>query len=223
MSPERFTLLFPLWTLLGAVVALLWPPLFIWFRGPLITLGLGVIMLGMGLGLAPQDFLRVGQRPQPVFIGLAAQLLVMPSLAATLAWGLQLSPPLAVGLILVGCCPGGTASNVVALIARADVALSVVMTTLSTLAAVVLTPRLTELLASQYVPVNGWTLFLKVVLLPVALGVVLKQGFPRVARRVQPLMPPLAVVMIVASIVGCLLYTSPSPRDTNPSRMPSSA
>ena len=208
MSPERFTLLFPLWTLLGAVVALLWPPLFIWFRGPLITLGLGVIMLGMGLGLAPQDFLRVGQRPRPVFIGLAAQFLVMPSLAATLAWVLQLSPPLAVGLILVGCCPGGTASNVVALIARADVALSVVMTTLSTLAAVVLTPRLTELLASQYVPVNGWTLFLKVVqvvLLPVALGVVLKQGFPRVARRVQPVMPPLAVVMIVmivASIVG---------------------
>ena len=81
----------------------------------------------------------------------------------------------------MGCCPGGTASNVVALIARADVALSVVMTTLSTLAAVVQTPRLTELLASQYVPVNGWTLFLKVVqvvLLPVALGVVLKQGFP---------------------------------------------
>ena len=208
MSPERFTLLFPLWTLLGAVAALLWPPLFTWFRGPLITLGLGVIMLGMGLGLAPKDFLRVGQRPRPVFIGLAAQFLVMPSLAATLAWGLQLSPPLAVGLILVGCCPGGTASNVVALIARADVALSLVMTTLSTLAAVVLTPRLTELLASQYVPVNGWTLFLKVVqvvLLPVALGVVLKQGFPQVARRVQPVMPPLAVVMIVmivASIVG---------------------
>ena len=208
MSPERFTLLFPLWTLLGAVVALLWPPLVDWFRGPLITLGLGVIMLGMGLGLAPQDFLRVGQQPRPVVVGVAAQFLVMPCLAAALAWGLQLSPPLAVGLILVGCCPGGTASNVVALIARADVALSVVMTTLSTLAAVVLTPRLTELLASQYVPVNGWTLFLKVVqvvLLPVALGVLLKQGFPQVARRVQPVMPPLAVVMIVmivASIVG---------------------
>ena len=88
--------------------------------------------------------------------------------------------------------PGGTASNVVALIARADVALSVVMTTLSTLAAVVLTRRL-ELLASRYVPVNGWTLFLQVVqvvLLPVALGVVLKQGFPQLARRVQPVMRP---------------------------------
>ena len=208
MSPERFTLWFPFWTLLGSVLALVYPPLFTWFRGPLITLGLGLIMLGMGLGLAPRDFGRVGQRPRAVLIGVIAQFLVMPSLAAMLAWILQLSPPLAVGLILVGCCPGGTASNVVALIAHADVALSVVMTTVSTLAAVVLTPRLTELLASQYVPVDGWALFLKVVqvvLLPVALGVLLKQGLPAVARRVEPVMPPLAValiVLIVASIVG---------------------
>ena len=208
MSLERFTLWFPLWTLLGAVMALLCPPLFVWFRGPLITVGLGVIMLGMGLGLAPQDFVRVGRRPWAVLLGATAQFIVMPALAATLAWLLQLSPPLAVGLILVGCCPGGTASNVVALIARADVALSVVMTTVSTVAAVVMTPRLTELLASQYVPVNGWALFLKVVqvvLLPVAVGVLLKQGCPGVARRVEPVMPPLAVVLIVlivASIVG---------------------
>ena len=208
MTWERFTLLFPLWTLLGALLALLHPPLFIWFKGPLIALGLGVIMLGMGLGLAPRDFVRVGRRPAPVGLGVLAQFLVMPSLAALLALVLQLEAPLAVGLILVGCCPGGTASNVVALIGRADVALSVVMTTCSTIAAVVLTPRLTELLASQYVPVDGWALFLKVVqvvLLPLSIGIVLKQGFPRVARCVEPVMPPLAVtaiVLIVSSIVG---------------------
>lgn len=208
MSPERFTLLFPLWTLLGALSSLVFPGLFTWFRGPWITLGLGVIMLGMGLGLTPGDFLRVGQRPRPVLIGVASQFLVMPLLAALIAAGLKLPAPLAVGLILVGCCPGGTASNVVALIGRADVALSVVMTTCSTLAAVVLTPRLTELLASQYVPVDGWALFLKVVqvvLLPITVGVLLKQGFPRLAHRVEPVMPPLAVtaiVLIVSSIVG---------------------
>ena len=208
MTPERYTLLFPVWTVMGASLSLIVPEWFTWFRGPWITIGLGLIMLGMGLGLAPRDFVRVGQRPAPVGLGVLAQFLVMPSLAAVLAFMLRLEPPLAVGLILVGCCPGGTASNVVALIGRADVALSVVMTTCSTLAAVVLTPRLTELLASQYVPVDGWALFLKVVqvvLLPLSIGVLLKQGLPRVARRVEPVMPPLAVtaiVLIVSSIVG---------------------
>jgi len=167
-----------------------------------------VIMLGMGLGLSPDDFLRVGRQPRPALVGVIAQFAVMPALAAAIAALLRLPAPLAVGLILVGCCPGGTASNVVALIARADVALSVVMTSLSTLAAVLFTPRLTEWLASQYVPVNGWLLLLRVlqvVLVPVACGVLLKQGLPSLARRVEPVMPPisvLAIVMIVASVVG---------------------
>ena len=91
-----------------------------------------------------------------MLLGVLVQFLVMPALAAGIAAALHLPAPLAVGLILVGCCPGGTASNVVALIGRGDVALSVVMTTVSTLAAVVLTPRLTQVLASQYVPVDGW-------------------------------------------------------------------
>ena len=208
MSLERFTTLFPLWTLLGSLLALVHPPLFSWFRGPLITIGLGLIMLGMGLGLAPRDFLRVSRQPRAVSLGVIAQFVVMPSLAAAIAVILRLPAPLAVGLILVGCCPGGTASNVVTLIAKGDVALSVVMTSVSTVAAVVLTPRLTELLASQYVPVDGWLLLLRVlqvVLVPVACGVLLKQGMPRLASRVEPAMPPLAVVaivLIVASVVG---------------------
>ena len=208
MSLERFTTLFPLWTLLGSLLALVHPPLFSWFRGPLITIGLGLIMLGMGLGLTPRDFLRVSRQPRAVSLGVIAQFVVMPSLATAIAVMLRLPAPLAVGLILVGCCPGGTASNVVTLIAKGDVALSVVMTSVSTVAAVVLTPRLTELLASQYVPVDSWLLLLRVlqvVLLPVACGVLLKQGAPRLAGRVEPLMPPLAVVavvLIVASVVG---------------------
>ena len=208
MSLERFTTLFPLWTLLGSAFALLEPALFTWFNGLWITLGLGLIMLGMGLGLSPNDFLRVGRTPRPALVGVIAQFAVMPALAAAIAALLRLPAPLAVGLILVGCCPGGTASNVVAMIARADVALSVVMTSLSTLAAVVFTPRLAEWLASQYVPVDGWLLLwrvLQVVLLPVTCGVLLKQGLPSLARRVAPVMPPIAVaaiVMIVASVVG---------------------
>ena len=208
MSLERFTTLFPLWTLLGSLLALVHPPLFGWFRGPLITIGLGLIMLGMGLGLAPRDFLRVSRQPRAVSMGVIAQFVVMPSLAAAIAVILRLPAPLAVGLILVGCCPGGTASNVVTLIAKGDVALSVVMTSISTMAAVVLTPRLTDVLASQYVPVDGWLLLLRVlqvVLVPVTCGVLLKQGLPRLATRVEPAMPPIAVVaivLIVASVVG---------------------
>lgn len=205
---ERFTLLFPLWTLLAAALALPCPWLFTWLHGSRIVIALGVIMLGMGLELRWADFQRVLRRPAAAALGVALQFLVMPALSAMVAWALRLPPALAVGLILVGCCPGGTASNVVSLIAGADVALSVVMTTVSTLAAVVLTPLLTGLLAGRYVPVDGWKLLLdvlQVVLLPVALGVVLKRCTPALSRRLSPLMPPLAVlaiVMIVASVVG---------------------
>ncbi len=205
---ERFTLLFPLWTLLAAALALPCPWLFTWLRGPLIVLALAVVMLGMGLELELADFRRVLRRPGPPALGVAAQFLVMPVLAALVAVLLRLPPSLAVGLILVGCCPGGTASNVVTLIARANVALSVVMTTFSTLAAVLLTPLLTGLLAGRYVPVDGWKLLLdvlQVVLLPVGLGLALKRGAPGLSRRLGPVMPPLAVlaiVLIVASIVG---------------------
>ena len=205
---ERFTLLFPLWTLLAAALALPFPWLFTWLQGPLIVLALALIMLGMGLELQLADFRRVLRRPTAAGLGVAAHYLVMPVLAALVAWLLRLPPPLAVGLILVGCCPGGTASNVVSLIARGDVALSVVMTSASTLAAVVLTPALTGLLAGRYVPVDGWKLLvdvLQVVLLPVAAGLLLRRGAPGLAQRLGPVMPPLAVlaiVLIVASIVG---------------------
>lgn len=205
---ERFTLLFPLWTLLAAALALPFPWLFTWLQGPLIVLALALIMLGMGLELQLEDFRRVLRRPAAAGLGVAAQYLVMPGLAALVAWALRLPAPLAVGLILVGCCPGGTASNVVSLIARGDVALSVVMTSASTLAAVALTPALTGLLAGRYVPVDGWKLLadvLQVVLLPVAAGLLLRRGAPGLARRLGPVMPPvavLAIVLIVASIVG---------------------
>ena len=203
-----FTNLFPLWVLAGAVCALWQPQYFTWFSGPLIPAGLGVIMLGMGLTLTVDDFRRVAKMPRCVVCGFALQYSVMPCLGWGLAELFRLPPELAAGLILVSCCPGGTASNVVAYLARADVPLSVTLTTLSTLASVILTPALTTWLVGNRVDVSFWKLFgdtLQVVILPVALGVALNQFFPRFTKQLLPAAPFLDVVfitLIVSSIVG---------------------
>src|SRR5687767_8525753 len=170
---NTLTNLFPIWVLLGGIVALFQPQLFTWFRGPAIVWGLAVIMLGMGMTLSVNDFQRVLKLTKAVAVGFAAQYTVMPFLGWAVAHLLRLETPHAVGLILVACCPGGTASNVVTYIARADVALSVLMTTCSTFGAILLTPLLTKWLAGTYVPVDAWKLFIdtvQIVLLPVLLG-----------------------------------------------------
>jgi bile acid:Na+ symporter, BASS family len=199
---------FPIWVLLGGVLALVHPPWVTWFSGPYIVWGLAVIMLGMGITLSVEDFRRVLKLPQAVAAGFAAQYLIMPLLGWSLAHLLKLPTPLAVGLILVSCCPGGTASNVVTYIARANVALSVLMTMCSTLGAIVMTPLLTKWLAGTLVPVDAWGLFLstvQVVLLPVLLGVGLHHAAPRLVRAVLPVAPLVSVVtiaLICASIIG---------------------
>ncbi|MBM4023442.1 MAG: bile acid:sodium symporter family protein, partial [Planctomycetes bacterium] len=184
------------------------PELFTWFRGPLIVGGLTIVMLGMGMTLSPADFTRVVSRPAAVFAGFVAQFTIMPAAGWAVATGLDLPPPLAVGLILVGCCPGGTASNVVTYIAKADVALSVTMTTCSTLAAVVLTPLLTSLLAGHLVEVDPIGLFrdtLLVVVLPVAGGLLFTRFLPDMAADLMPAAPlvsVLAIALICGSIIG---------------------
>ncbi len=158
---------------------------------------LAFIMLCMGLTLTLEDFRRIARNPGEVAIGFVAQYSIMPLTAWGVAHALNLPPHFAVGLILVGCCPGGTASNLVAYIAGADVALSVVMTVCSTLAAVVLTPLLTQLLAGALVPVDAWLLFkqtLQVVILPVILGVLLNRWTPRLVMRIMPVAPLLSVM-----------------------------
>ena len=199
---------FPIWVLVACGLALVEPGLFTWFRGNAIVVGLAVIMLGMGLGLTLEDFQRVTTRPATVAAGFAAQFLIMPTAGWLVAEMMQLDTPFAVGLILVGCCPGGTASNVVTYLARADVALSVLMTTCSTLGAVVLTPLLTQLLAGKLVAVDGWGLFLstlQVVVLPVVAGMVINRWLPGAVQRVLPVAPLVSVVtiaLVCASIVG---------------------
>lgn len=202
------TNLFPLWVLLCCGGALIEPAAFTWFDKPFIIWGLGIIMLGMGITLSLDDFKRAFTMPKSIGMGLAAQFILMPSSAWILASIFNLDDAYKVGLILVACCPGGTASNVVAYLAKANVALSVLMTMCSTAAAIFLTPFLTTQLAGQYVPVDGWALFasmLKIVLLPLVLGVTLHHLFPRAVKYVLPIGPLIAVIVIAlicASIIG---------------------
>ena len=173
-------------------LALVQPDLFTWFRGPWIVWGLAVIMLGMGVTLTIADFKTVTRMPKPVAVGLVAQYTIMPLLGWGIGLALKLPTEYAVGLVLVACCPGGTASNVVAFIAKADVCLSVVMTAFSTLAAVVMTPLLTTFLVGTRIAVDAWGLFqstLQVVIIPVVLGVVVNRLFPRAVKAVLPVAP----------------------------------
>lgn len=203
-----FTNLFPVWVLAGGVAALFWPRYFIWFDRTWIVWGLAVIMLGMGVTLSVEDFRRVLKMPRAIAAGFAAQYAIMPLLGWGVARGVGLETPLAVGLILVGCCPGGTASNVVTYLARANVPLSVLMTMCSTFGAIVLTPLLTQWLASAYVRVDGWALFLdtvKVVLAPIVMGLGLNRWTPGLVRAVLPAAPlvsVLTIAMICASVIG---------------------
>lgn len=202
------TNLFPAWVLLCCGGALIWPEAFTWFNRPFIVWGLGIIMLGMGITLSLDDFKTALTMPRSIGMGLAAQFILMPSSAWLIATFLNLPDAFKVGLILVACCPGGTASNVVAYLAKANVALSVLMTMCSTAAAIVLTPILTSWLAGQYVPVDGWKLFasmIKIVLLPIVLGVSLHHLFPKAVKYVLPIGPLVAVIVIAlicASIIG---------------------
>jgi len=206
--PERAANAFPLWIGLAAALAWFQPDWFAWFRGGWVVGALGVAMLGMGLTLTWEDLFRAVRMPGQVALGFMLQYTVMPFLGWMAARWMELPPSLAAGVILVACCPGGTASNVVTYLARADVPLSVLMTTASTLAAAVMTPWLAAWLAGCYVEVDGWGLAgstLQVVVLPVLAGVVLRARAGRLAGSLltwSPLVAVLAIAMIVAAILA---------------------
>ncbi|APC36280.1 MULTISPECIES: bile acid:sodium symporter family protein [Nocardiopsis] len=175
---------------------------------PYISLLLGVIMFGMGLTMRPVDFAIVARHPKAVVLGVLAQYTVMPLLGWGIAHLLNLPPLLVVGMILVGSSPGGTASNVIVYLARGDVALSVAMTSISTLLAPVLTPLLVLALAGSTLPVAAGDLFvsiLQVVLVPVLAGLLLRMAARRFVERVLPVLPlvsVLGIVVVVAAVVG---------------------
>jgi BASS family bile acid:Na+ symporter len=174
---------------------------------PQIKYLLGIIMFGMGMTLRWSDFRRVGERPVTVAGGVAAQFLIMPFAALLLVRLFGLPPAIALGVILVGCCPGGTASNVIAFLARADVALSVSITTVSTLLAPLVTPLLFYLLAGEQMEIDLLGMMKSVtyiVLLPVILGLFVHQFLPKVTETGSAVMPIFSVVAIVL-IVGAVV------------------
>lgn len=166
---------------------------------------LALIMLGMGMTLQSGDFAIVARRPGAMLLGVTAQYVVMPLLAWGIATGLQLSPELAAGMVLVGCAPGGTASNVMVFLSRGDTALSVAMTSVSTLLAPLLTPVLVLALAGQFLPIDAAALFvsiLQIVVVPVAVGFLLRRFVPRPIERVLDALPLVSVIGITAVVMA---------------------
>ena len=194
--------------LLAALAALAWPDAFSGIKPTVINPLLGVIMFGMGMALRTDDFRVVFSRPKDVIIGCLAQFTVMPLLALGLSRLFSLDESLTVGMVLVGCCPGGTASNVITYLAKGDLALSVGMTATSTLLAPVLTPLLVWLSVGKSVDVDVAAMLLSilwVVILPIAAGLVVKRLWPRFSDRATDYLPAvssLAIALIVLIVIS---------------------
>ena len=198
---------FAIWVVVFAFIAAQFPETFKMFV-PWIPYLLGIVMLGMGLTLTFKDFAEVTRNPKAVVIGVVAQFVVMPLIAFLLVKLFQLPPDLAIGVILVGSCPGGTSSNVMTFLARGNTALSVACTTISTLLAPVLTPAVFYLFASQWLDINAGAMFisvLKIVLLPIFAGVIIRTFLKEKVEQfsqTMPLISVIAIVLIVTAVVS---------------------
>lgn len=198
---------FPLLVLAGGIIGFVAPGAFTPMAAAVPWL-LGGVMFFMGLTLTLPDFTRIAKRPWVVAIGLGAQYIIMPLAGWLVATALGLPPELAVGVILVGCAPGGTASNVVTYLGRGDVALSVTITTCSTLLAPLLTPILTLWLAGQFMEVSAAAMMMsivKTVFVPVVAGVLIRALAGRLVDAIMPVLPwlsTLAITLIVAIVVA---------------------
>lgn len=205
---NRLTRFFPLIAGTASALALLYPPLFTWFGPVHIRLALALIMFFTGLGLTTADFRRVVRRPGQVAAGFLLQYTIMPAMGYLTAVAFALPAETAAGLILVACCPGGTASNVITFLAKADVPLSVTMTAVSTIAAAVLTPALSAWLIGARIPVDALAMTrdtAMVILLPIVLAFVAKRLVSHTAKKLEHsanFLAVIAITLIVASIIG---------------------
>ena len=203
---DLITRFFILWIILFSAVAYFFPSV---FRdlGFLIVPMLAVIMFAMGMTLRVDDFRRVFLRPLEILAGVCAQYIVMPLLGFLLALGFGINPLIAAGVVLVGSCPGGTASNVITYLARGDLALSVTLTSVSTLLCPFLLPALMYVYAGQWIDVPVADLFvsaLQIVLLPVLLGVVLRKFLGKKSETVLPFLPSVSS-LVIALVVGIIV------------------
>lgn len=197
------------WIILSYVVGYFWPDVFYWFsKGKWMTYALALVMLCMGLSLKLSDFADLFKQPKVVVLAALSQYTVMPLSGWAIALALGLPKELAVGFIIVACCPGGTASNLIAYIGRANLSLSVVSTAVSTILGIVMTPFLTKILAGGYVPVDVWGMLksvIEIVLLPVALGVFINWRFPGFVRKLGqtgPVVSTIAVTMVSGAVIA---------------------
>ena len=187
-----------------AAVALIFPASFAW-TPPHISILLGVVMFGMGMTLKPEDFREIFRRPRDVLIGLLAQFTIMPLLAFGLATLFQLPAEIAAGVIIVGTCPGGTASNVMTYLAKGDLALSVSMSLASTTLAPIVTPLLTWILAGAWINVSFVDMMIsivQVVVAPIILGLIVNHLFADFVKRVVEILPLVSIVAILLILGG---------------------
>lgn len=203
-----------LYVILAAIVAFFIPETFNWVKGDISSLILGIIMLTMGLTLTVEDFRQLFRRPLDIFIGACAQYTLMPLIAWMLTYVFQLNPYLSIGIVLVGCCPGGVSSNIMSYLCRGDVAYSVGMTTASTLLAPLLTPLLVWWLADTRIEVDVIGMFqgiLMITLIPVGIGFAANTllGKKAVFKDIQSGMPGVSVTCLALIVGGVVAQVTP--------------
>ncbi len=187
-------------------VALVYPPSFTWMR-PHIALALGIIMFGMGLTLDFEDFRDILRKWPLVGLGMFMQYAVMPALAVGISFALDLPPEVVIGMVVVGACPGGTASNVIAYLAKANVPLSVTMTLTSTCLAPILTPTIIYLVLDTQIEIDFWSMVQSVfwiVVFPLVDGLILRRIF---RKRLEPFLRyfPALSITVIALLIACII------------------
>ena len=204
---EIFANLFPIWTILAAVAGVMRPNTFSFMTSGAYTGCLALLMFSMGITLTIDDFKRVFAKPRVIGLGFFACYVLMPALAFVIGNALGLSGPLLAGLILVGSINGGQASNLCAYIAKGDVALSVLMTTATTVGCIFMTPLICKLALGAVVDVDAMGMAIstiQVVLVPVVLGLTLNKFTPKFCRRVEPISPVVGVTATIILVGGAV-------------------